>query len=244
MGLAPSKSGAKHTQQQPRQRRASRDGSASPAPSLISKVVVTVAAAETSPTIDLDTDESYQLLVQAPTVTLTAATAFGAIRGLETCVCESVCACACACACARVSFLRRAGCLCGGYYTTWTFKKVGPWLPGWLASLDSYIYSTCSPWLIYDAVINPGRLSQYMQSGGPVTSANVTDAPRFAYRGLMVDPARRFLPLALLHAVVDSMSYVTEHENFSARVVHNAVHNTHTYVRTCLFFFLLLYLAS
>lgn len=36
---------------------------------------------------------------------------------------------------------------------------------------------------------------------------NITDWPRFAYRGLMVDPARRYLPMSVLEAVIDSMAY-------------------------------------
>lgn len=37
-------------------------------------------------------------------------------------------------------------------------------------------------------------------------TVSITDEPRFAYRGLMVDPARRFLPLSALEAVIDSMA--------------------------------------
>ena len=33
----------------------------------------------------------------------------------------------------------------------------------------------------------------------------VADAPRFGYRGLMVDSARHFLPVAFLEHVVDAM---------------------------------------
>jgi hexosaminidase len=36
----------------------------------------------------------------------------------------------------------------------------------------------------------------------------ITDAPKFSYRGVMVDPARQFLPPALLRAVVDSLTQV------------------------------------
>lgn len=35
----------------------------------------------------------------------------------------------------------------------------------------------------------------------------VVDKPAFAWRGLMVDPARQFLPMVTLHAIIDSMSF-------------------------------------
>ena len=41
-------------------------------------------------------------------------------------------------------------------------------------------------------------------TAAPVT---VADAPRFPWRGLMVDPARHFLPPSVLQATVDSMAY-------------------------------------
>ena len=43
--------------------------------------------------------------------------------------------------------------------------------------------------------------------GSPFLAVNIADRPRFPYRGLMVDPARRFLPISMLQAVIDSMSY-------------------------------------
>ena len=39
----------------------------------------------------------------------------------------------------------------------------------------------------------------------PATPLAIADAPRFAWRGVMVDPARAFLPLAVLRALVDSL---------------------------------------
>lgn len=35
----------------------------------------------------------------------------------------------------------------------------------------------------------------------------VTDAPKFSWRGLMIDPARRFLPLRTIFDILDSMTY-------------------------------------
>eukprot|EP00039_Didymoeca_costata_P010737 m.145292 g.145292 ORF g.145292 m.145292 type:complete len:835 (+) comp14943_c1_seq1:283-2787(+) len=53
-------------------------------------------------------------------------------------------------------------------------------------------------------------LSQMVTLNGTfltLPAVTISDAPRFAYRGLMIDPARRFLPLSAIFAVVDSMSY-------------------------------------
>ena len=38
------------------------------------------------------------------------------------------------------------------------------------------------------------------------TPISISDSPEFAWRGVMVDPARQFLPLATLRAVVDSLA--------------------------------------
>ena len=44
-------------------------------------------------------------------------------------------------------------------------------------------------------------------SGGfQVDSANISDSPRYTFRGLMIDPARRFLPVVTLQAMMDAMS--------------------------------------
>ena len=44
----------------------------------------------------------------------------------------------------------------------------------------------------------------YVVRGAPW---DITDAPRFAHRGLMVDTARHFQPLASLRKVVDALPY-------------------------------------
>lgn len=41
-----------------------------------------------------------------------------------------------------------------------------------------------------------------------VPALTITDAPRFGWRGLMIDPARHFLPLPALRAIVDQMASV------------------------------------
>eukprot|EP00051_Salpingoeca_urceolata_P015671 m.204484 g.204484 ORF g.204484 m.204484 type:complete len:826 (+) comp18472_c1_seq1:2099-4576(+) len=53
-------------------------------------------------------------------------------------------------------------------------------------------------------------LSSSPQNQVPVIllpNISISDSPRFAYRGLMIDPARRFLPLKAIKAVLDGMSY-------------------------------------
>lgn len=47
-------------------------------------------------------------------------------------------------------------------------------------------------------------LRAYTTAVSPVT---ISDAPRFAWRGLMVDPARRFLPVSVLRSIIDSMTF-------------------------------------
>ena len=44
----------------------------------------------------------------------------------------------------------------------------------------------------------------YVLENAPV---QIEDAPRFAYRGVMVDCARHFIPLTYLEAVVDGMAF-------------------------------------
>jgi hexosaminidase len=42
----------------------------------------------------------------------------------------------------------------------------------------------------------------------PAASVRVEDAPRFPHRGLMIDTGRAFLPLPVILAALDAMSYV------------------------------------
>lgn len=63
---------------------------------------------------------------------------------------------------------------------------------------------------VYGAMHGLETFSQLVDCSGSdcsVAVADVEDAPRFPFRGLMLDPARRFLPLSLIRAVVDAMSY-------------------------------------
>jgi hexosaminidase len=67
---------------------------------------------------------------------------------------------------------------------------------------------TTTPAPLLPPVCDCGSLSQHVDFASSFFPAvQIADSPRFPYRGLMVDPARRFLPVSLLQAVVDSMSY-------------------------------------
>jgi hexosaminidase len=63
---------------------------------------------------------------------------------------------------------------------------------------------------VYGAMTLAQLLSPDQAFGKPVTVAGVTitDAPRFAWRGLMVDAARHFQPLPSLYKIVDQMAAV------------------------------------
>lgn len=45
-----------------------------------------------------------------------------------------------------------------------------------------------------------------LADGDGLRCADITDAPRFPWRGLMLDPARRFLPVKRLEAVIDGLA--------------------------------------
>ena len=49
-------------------------------------------------------------------------------------------------------------------------------------------------------------LVQLCAGGRDVQGCEIEDAPRFAWRGLMLDPARRFLPVSVLRSTLDGMS--------------------------------------
>ena len=49
-------------------------------------------------------------------------------------------------------------------------------------------------------------LYQLQRTGGLVRSVSISDSPRFAWRGLLIDVARHFLPIALLERVLDGMA--------------------------------------
>lgn len=50
------------------------------------------------------------------------------------------------------------------------------------------------------------QLIQQDDAGYYLPQLEITDAPRFAWRGLLLDPARRFLPIAVLYRQVDIMA--------------------------------------
>ena len=124
-------------------------GSGTPVPqgpsgSFVSALLVNVTTSDD--VLREDTDESYSLHVEgnngdgSPASVLTAATVFGALRGLE------------------------------------TFSQV----------------------------------MQYNLTGKTyqIKSTDIWDAPRFPFRGVLVDTSRRFMPLSVLKSVIDMMSYL------------------------------------
>ena len=64
--------------------------------------------------------------------------------------------------------------------------------------------------LVHGAMTLAQLLSPDARFGKPVAvpALTITDAPRFAWRGLMIDPARHFLPIADLRAIVDQMAAI------------------------------------
>ena len=62
--------------------------------------------------------------------------------------------------------------------------------------------------LVHGAMTLAQLLSPDAAVGKPVTLAAMTirDAPRFKWRGLMIDPARHFVPMATLYAMVDQLA--------------------------------------
>ena len=64
--------------------------------------------------------------------------------------------------------------------------------------------------LLYGAMTLAQLASPDRATGTPVTIAaiRIDDAPRFAWRGLMIDPARHFQPVAVLRTMIDQMAAV------------------------------------
>ncbi len=64
--------------------------------------------------------------------------------------------------------------------------------------------------LVHGAMTLAQLLSPDRAFGQPVAvpALTITDAPRFTWRGLMIDPARHFLPMPALRAIVDQMASV------------------------------------
>jgi hexosaminidase len=64
--------------------------------------------------------------------------------------------------------------------------------------------------LIHGAMTVAQLLSPDAAFGKPVAvpALTIADAPRFGWRGLMIDPARHFLPMPALRAIVDQMASV------------------------------------
>ncbi|XP_054166932.1 beta-hexosaminidase subunit alpha-like [Oppia nitens] len=65
--------------------------------------------------------------------------------------------------------------------------------------------------VIWGAIRGLETFSQLIANVGPnqfvINETQIVDFPRFAYRGLMVDTARHYLPLDLLYSNLDAMAY-------------------------------------
>jgi len=71
------------------------------------------------------------------------------------------------------------------------------------ATDSGLLLSAASPnGLIYGAV----TLAQLHHSGDLVRFTRIADGPRFSWRGLLIDPARHFLSVALLKRIIDGMA--------------------------------------
>jgi len=64
--------------------------------------------------------------------------------------------------------------------------------------------NTTAPWvvLLLQLVTYSFDSNQYS-----VGDWSIQDAPRFKYRGLLIDTSRHFLPLSAIYAVIDSMTF-------------------------------------
>ncbi len=60
---------------------------------------------------------------------------------------------------------------------------------------------------IWGALHGLTTLAQLVSPAG-ICLCNIEDGPRFAWRGLMLDPARRFLPIPVLERVIDGMAHL------------------------------------
>jgi hexosaminidase len=79
---------------------------------------------------------------------------------------------------------------------------------------ESYILDTTSgptvaikAQTVYGALRALESFSQLVDRGVTVTSAMISDSPRFQYRGFMIDTARHFYPMNLIYQHLDAMAY-------------------------------------
>lgn len=118
-------------------------------------VAVNITSADE--TLHLNTDESYELIIAAPTSAITGATVFSGLRALET-------------------FAQLVECV--------TFDDN-----------EKLVHPMLAPHAVFSG--NPkGRQAAYELR--LVSEVVIRDAPRFAYRGLLIDTARHFLPISLI----------------------------------------------
>ena len=63
-----------------------------------------------------------------------------------------------------------------------------------------------SPWGVLHALTSLGQLLNTTSHPATILPIAVTDAPTYKHRGLMLDPARNFLPIGLLQKVIRGLS--------------------------------------
>lgn len=184
----------------------------------ISSLAVHVAYSDQS--LNLVTDESYHLQIDAPLSTLTANTVFGALRGLQT-FSQAV-------ECIELpsdvllpSKIAEASHIVGS--SRYSMLSILNWLP----SLSSYATfggrkhergSQHEKHHNHDKMTHKHHKNRHRhnkhhhdkhrkrrKSFWVINATTIRDAPRFQHRGLLIDTARHFLPLPIILAHLDAM---------------------------------------
>eukprot|EP00850_Spirogloea_muscicola_P005943 SM000027S09724 [mRNA] locus=s27:934334:937835:- [translate_table: standard] len=160
---------------------------------LLSRVVVAVASSDES--LQLGTDESYELVIpdNESDASIKAETVYGVLHALEVGGhCQSCCRWRSACVCAQSRGSSHS------FPALQTAHKGGERDPhradGQLLDLQ-----TLSQLCLYNFT------AKHVEIRG--TPWHISDAPRFLHRGLLLDTARHYDPLPLVKQVIDSLSY-------------------------------------
>ncbi|KAK9805226.1 hypothetical protein WJX72_007110 [[Myrmecia] bisecta] len=147
---------------------------------LVKALEVTVHSVDQS--LDLATDESYNLTVHAPTATLSANSVYGALRGLET-FSQLI---------DRLddpdTHMAQPGLLAGDTMLGCIWEAALDALSGWSKGQ------------------HPGGVAA-QKAAFVVNGTVVRDAPRFHHRGLLLDTSRHFLPVPTVLEHLDAMAW-------------------------------------
>jgi hexosaminidase len=73
--------------------------------------------------------------------------------------------------------------------------------------VEAAIVTAATEWGVLRALVTLGQLARRTASGGVWPCCRIDDSPRFPWRGLMLDPARHFLPLADVLRTLDGMAW-------------------------------------